>query len=140
MSRIYTAEDLDIDWDDEPEIIWCPMCLKTGYSVQLGPKILMNNEPRPEDYDQWLECGTCGWLCPIYSLEKEAEIKDSIETVNSPTDDKLTLKSAHKRRKPTRKVNRHIKKNIRQTNDPDIDLAIKQVVEDNVKVHYDSNP
>jgi hypothetical protein len=45
-----TAEDLD-DVYEGPEPIYCPFCLKAGYRVNLGPKILQANEPRPEDYE-----------------------------------------------------------------------------------------
>jgi hypothetical protein len=139
MTHILTAEDIEDYEEDEPEPLWCPFCLKRGYTVRLGPKILMNNEPRPQDYDEWLQCPTCGWLCPIYQVEKEATIKNAVETVDSPFENKLKLESAHKRR-TRKKVRRHIKKEIRKTNDPDIALAIKQVGEDNVKILYDSNP
>jgi hypothetical protein len=81
--HVLTADDLDDDWDWEPEKINCPMCEKRGYLVKLGPRILMNNEPRPDDYEDWLECPTCMWLCPIYSIAKEAEVKDVIEKVES---------------------------------------------------------
>jgi hypothetical protein len=129
-----------IDYEeDEPEAIFCPFCEKRGYLVQLGPRILMPNEVRPDDYDQWLQCPTCDWLCPLYEIPKEDTIKDSIETQESPTDDKLKLESAHKKR-TRRKVSRHVKKNIRQTQDPDILQEIKNVGEDNVKIVFDSNP
>jgi hypothetical protein len=139
MTHILTAEDIEDYEEDEPEPLWCPFCLKRGYTVRLGPKILMNNEPRPEDYEDWLQCPTCDWLCPIYAASKEAEVKDAVELQESPTDDKLKLVSAHKRR-TRKKVTRHINKHIRKTKDTDIALAIKQVGEDNVKVLYDSNP
>jgi len=94
-----TEEDINEYYEDLPEKIYCPHCEKRGYPVQLGPKILMPNESRPEDYDQFLECPTCYWICPIHEIPKEETIKDSIETQESPYEDKLKLESAHKRRK-----------------------------------------
>jgi MinD superfamily P-loop ATPase len=139
--RSYSEEEFT-EYDEEELItINCPMCEKRGYLVQLGPKILMPNEPRPDDYDQWLECPTCGWLCPIHEIPKEETIKDTIEKQESPFEDKFKLTCAHKRRKSnTRKIVRHIKKNIRQTNDPDINREIWQHGENNVRVIFDSNP
>jgi hypothetical protein len=128
------------DYDPEEPIIYCPNCEKRGYMNAIGPKILMPKEPKPDNYSDLWECATCGLQGDIGQIPKEATVKDAVETVESPTDDKLKLVSAHKRRKPTRKVSRHINKHIRKTKDPDIALAIKQVGEDNVKVHYDSNP
>jgi Fe-S-cluster-containing hydrogenase component 2 len=137
--RILTEEEFTQYDDEEIEPINCPHCEKRGYLVQLGPKILMPNEPRPEDYDQFLECPTCYWICPIHEIPKEETIKDSIETQDSPYEDKLKLESAHKRR-TRRKVARHINKNVRQTNDPDILREIRQHGSDNVKILVDTNP
>jgi len=137
--HILTAEDIE-DYEEEEEPLFCPECLKRGYTNRIGNKILVGNEPRPENYEDLWECAVCGLTGDISFMPKEATVKDAIEKVETPQDDKLRLVSAHKRRKPTRKVSRHINKHIRKTNDPDIALAIKQVGEDNVKVHYDSNP
>jgi hypothetical protein len=100
----------------------------------------MNGEPKPDNYSDLWECSTCGLTGDISFMPKEATVKDVIEKVETPQDDRLRLVSAHKRRKPTRKVSRHINKQIRKTKDPDIALAIKQVGEDNVKVVFDSDP
>jgi rubredoxin len=135
-----TEEEINELYDDEPEKIYCPHCEKRGYLVQLGPRILEPGEIRPEDYENWYQCTRCYYIHHYIEIPAQEQIKDSIELQESPYEDKTKLATAHKRRKPTRKVPRHINKNIRQTNDPDIALAIKQVGEQNVKVHYDSNP
>jgi hypothetical protein len=79
--RTFTEEEFTQNDDEELEQVNCPHCEKRGYIVQLGPKILMPGEIKPNDYDQWLECPTCMWLCPIYSVAKEATIKNAVETV-----------------------------------------------------------
>jgi hypothetical protein len=99
----------------------------------------MPGEVRPDDYDQFLECATCGWICPLFAAEKEAEIRNQIETVESPYDNKLVVDSAHKRR-TKKKVTRHINKKIKSTNDPDIAREIRQHGEQNVRVITDTNP
>jgi hypothetical protein len=136
--RILTADQIEDYEDDGP--IWCPSCLEHGYHNRIGNKILVGNEPRPDNYEDLWECATCGLTGDVSLMPKEANIKDAVETVESPTDDKLKLESAHKRRKSTRKVSRHIKKNIRQTNDPDIQREIRQHGSDNVKILVDTNP
>jgi hypothetical protein len=136
--RILTSEDFE-DYEEENDPIFCPTCLNRGYQNRIGPKILMPGEPKSENYEDFWECAVCGLNGDISQIAKEATVKNAVETVESPQDDKLKLVSAHKRR-TKKKVTRHINKHIRQTNDPDIALAIKQVGEDNVKVHYDSNP
>jgi hypothetical protein len=138
---MHVLTDADLDDYEEEEPIFCPACLERGYQNRIGNKILVGNEPRPDNYEDLWECAVCGLSGDISLMPKEANIKDAIEKVETPQDDKLQLKSVHKRRKSkTRKVQRHIDKHIRKTKDVDIALAIKQVGEDNVKVAYDSNP
>jgi hypothetical protein len=100
--HILTADDID-DYEEENEPIWCPFCLKRGYQIRLGPKILMPGQVRDEDYENWLECATCGWICPIFAAEKEGTIKDSIETIDSPFESKTIVESLHKRKSKTGK-------------------------------------
>jgi hypothetical protein len=138
--RVLTAEDIEDYEEEENNIIWCYACEKRGYKNPLGPRILMPGEVRPEDYEDWYECAICGLIHHYVEIPAQEQIKDSIETQDSPYEDKLKLTSAHKRRVPKRKVSRHIKKNIRRTNDADILREIKQHGSDNVKVLYDSNP
>lgn len=101
--RIYAQEDIDEQYEDAPEEIYCPKCLERGYKVRLGPKTLLPNEPRPDDYEDWLECGTCGWLCPINAVEPEATIKDTVETIESPFESKTIIESSPKRTNKTGK-------------------------------------
>ena len=53
--------------------------------VQLNNRIYQN-EPIPVDHDQWRQCHACGTIVPIYEIEKEATIKDVVETVDNPFD------------------------------------------------------
>jgi hypothetical protein len=54
--------------------------------VPLNNRIYPDNEPIPVDHDQWLQCHECGAIVPIYEIEKEATIKDIVETVDNPFD------------------------------------------------------
>jgi hypothetical protein len=140
--HVLTADDIDHYEEDEP--IFCPFCLERGYKIRLGPKILMPNEPRPDDYENFLECATCGWICPIYQLEKEASIKDSIETIESPFDNKTIIESLPKRVSKTGKkiavrgIKRKRDKN-KMHDDPEIN-ELMRIYGDRVKVVHDSNP
>lgn len=140
--RIYTQEDIDEQYEDAPEEIYCPHCLKRGYKVRLGPKILMPGQKRPDDYDEWLECPTCLWLCPIYQIEKETTIKDSIETIDNPFDNKTIIESLPKR---TNRIGKKIAARGRKTDknklhdDPEIS-ELMRIYGDRVKVIQDTNP
>jgi hypothetical protein len=133
--KTYTEDDFD--YEEEDTILWCQMCLKRGYQNRLGGKILMPNEPRPEDYESWLECGVCGWLCPIYQVEQEATIKDAVETNESPFEaGKFILETIPKRSSPAgkRAIAKRSRKKIRLDEDPEIDELLR-IYGDNMTVH-----
>jgi hypothetical protein len=137
--RILTAEDIeDDDYDDT--VIFCPACENRGYKNRIGPKILMPNEPRPDNYQDLWECPTCGLSGDASQIPKEETIKDAVETQDSPYESKTIVESVFRKRGPKKKIARHINKKIKHTDDPDIQREIKQHGENNVRVVYDSNP
>jgi hypothetical protein len=64
---------------------YCKHCLEFGFKVPLRNRIYQN-EPIPVNHENWRQCHECGLIVPIYELEKEASIKDVIETVENPFD------------------------------------------------------
>jgi hypothetical protein len=74
----------------------------------------MPGQQRDEDYYNWLECPTWGWLCPTYQVEKEATIKNAVETIDNPFDSKFYSQSIPKRYSPAGKKAsaKHRSKNI----------------------------
>ena len=73
--------------DDYEKIIsYCKHCLNFGFTVPLKNRIYRDNELIPVDHDQWLQCHECGAIVPVYEIEKEATIKDVVETVDNPFD------------------------------------------------------
>jgi uncharacterized C2H2 Zn-finger protein len=54
-----------VEDNDELEELLCPMCQKVGLQSLLGHKILLPNEVKQPDYDSWLQCPKCAFLCPI---------------------------------------------------------------------------
>jgi hypothetical protein len=76
-------------------------------------------------------------------VEKDAKIKNAIETIDSPYDNKTIIESMTKRSfsKTGKKVTRSRKrKNVRITNDADIQREIRQHGNRNVNIVYDSDP
>lgn len=57
----------------------------------------MPNEVRQPDYDEWLECPTCCNVIPKYEIEKEASIKDSVETVSIRFENQTEIMGISKR-------------------------------------------
>ncbi len=76
--------DFSEDKEDE-KISYCKECLKYGFSVPLKNRIYLN-EPIPPDHESWKMCHECGLIVAVYEIEKEASIKDVVETVDNPFD------------------------------------------------------
>ena len=137
--HVLTEDDFEYEEDTN---VYCPFCLERGYKIHFGGKILMPNEPRPEDYESWLECATCGFLCPIYQAEPEAEIKDAVETSESPFEaGKFQLETIPKRNSPGGKkaYAKRRRNKIKLDDDPEIN-ELMRVYGDRVNLVYDSNP
>jgi hypothetical protein len=75
----------DNDNDDSIKS-YCKHCLQFGFKVPLKNRIYPDNELIPVDHENWKQCHECGSIVPIYELEKEATIKDVVETVENPFD------------------------------------------------------
>jgi hypothetical protein len=141
MSRIIKAED--IDWEDtEPLSLYCPKCLERGYQNRLRPKILMVNEPRPDDYEDWFECIECGHIHHYVEIPATETIEDTIEKQSSPYEDRLQLvsvptRAAEKGKKPRPKRTKKDKNKLHD--DPEIN-ELMRIYGNRVKVVYDSGP
>lgn len=136
--REYVGEVDFEELEEEEQPNYCKNCLNRGYRVPLGPKILMPNEQRQPDYDEWLECPTCYNVIPKFELEKEASIKDSVETVDSPFENQTEIIGLEKRNSKTMgKQSR--KRNRPHHKDPEIDREIQQHGIDAVNIIYDSS-
>jgi Fe-S-cluster-containing hydrogenase component 2 len=99
--RTYSQEDINEQYEHEIEPVYCPKCLDAGYKVLLGPRILQPNEARPADYENWIQCPTCLWICPLHEIAHEEEIKDTMQTIESPFEQgKFVHESIPKRSSP----------------------------------------
>lgn len=117
--KVWTEEEFNELYEDEPEPIYCPYCIKRGYKILLGPKILMPNEPRPSDYENYLQCPTCYVEIPIYEMPKEETIKDTVETIDNPFDScKFEVQTIKKRTAKT--ISKRSRKKIKLDDDPEI--------------------
>jgi hypothetical protein len=89
LNRRSHVEIVDFSSDgygDQEKISYCKHCLKFGFRVRLRNRIYPDNEPIPIDHENWLQCHECGLVDLAYELEKEATIKDVVETVDNPFD------------------------------------------------------
>jgi hypothetical protein len=134
----YSEEEINELYEDEPEDINCPHCLERGYKVRLGGRILEPNEPRPADYENWLQCPTCLWICPIFELPKEETITDQVETIDNPFEgEKFHVETVKKRTAKT--LAKRSSNKIRPTRDKDIQREIQAVGEQNVHIIQDTS-
>jgi hypothetical protein len=135
--KTYSEEEINEYYDDEPEPVFCPLCEERGYRVELGPRILMPGEPRPDDYEYFLECPTCYQVIDIHAALIEATIKDAVETIESPFEQgKFILESIPKRGSAAgRKLSARKRRNkIKLDSDPEIDALLRAYGDDRVKV------
>lgn len=65
---------------DEGEFLYCEHCSKYGFKNKLGSTILKSGEQKQPDYEDWLQCHTCGNIYPVYEAKFESKIKDFVET------------------------------------------------------------
>ncbi len=86
MHRRSRAEIVDFSDDEEVKISYCKHCLKYGFLIPLKNRIYPDNEPIPVDHENYLQCHECGTIVPIYEIEKDASIKDVVETTDDPFD------------------------------------------------------
>jgi len=73
------------DDNDDTKKSYCKHCLEYGFKVPLQNRIYQN-EPIPPDDERskWVQCHDCGLIVPIYELEKESQIKNVVDTLESP--------------------------------------------------------
>jgi hypothetical protein len=110
-------EDDNGDNDDSIRS-YCKRCLKFGFNVQLKNRIYPDGQRIPIDHENWKQCHECGLIVPVYELQKEATIKDVVETVENPFDmgkSFLGIDSRSARRKMKKK-----KELFGDINDPDL--------------------
>jgi hypothetical protein len=82
------VEIVDFSSDDDNDSIksYCKHCLSFGFQVPLKNRIYPEGEPIPADHENYLQCHECGLIVPVYEIEKEASIKDVVETSDNPFD------------------------------------------------------
>lgn len=89
---------IEMDYYEDHTDVWCPHCKECGFRVKLGPKILMPNEQRQPDYENWLECPDYHEIVASYVIEHDATIiRDAVETVESPFENQTEIMGIPKR-------------------------------------------
>jgi hypothetical protein len=146
MTDRYSYVDFE---EDEDTNIYCPMCEKLGFTAIMGPKLILEGQQREPDHDSFLQCPSCGWLCPIHEVGPEPEIQDTAQTIESPYDNQEGIvmgvanrqtqrkKKAVSSNRVTRTTSKRRAHKI-QESDPEIEELKRRYGDDNVKVHYDS--
>ena len=84
-SSIEIVDFNDEEFKDSDEKNFCPDCKDYGFQVPLRNRIYPEGEQVPEDERaKWKMCFDCGLIVPVYELERESKIKDTVDTVESP--------------------------------------------------------
>jgi hypothetical protein len=117
-SRYDIVDFSDDDNENDDSKSYCKHCKKFGFKVPLKNRIYPYNEPIPVDHDQWRQCHECGSIVPIYELEKEATIKDVVETIDNPFDTGKSFLGVDSRK--ARRKARKKEELFGDINDPDL--------------------
>jgi hypothetical protein len=93
------TQDSDDDYvDGEPDTKKeCPHCLEYNSHVKLQGRILKKGEEKPPDYDQFLQCHSCGAIVPAHEGILESKIEESLETIDNPFQSKFEVVGIAKR-------------------------------------------
>lgn len=131
---------IDMDYYEDDMVMYCPHCKEAGFKVKLGPRILMDGETRPPDYENWLSCPDCYEVVAAYVVEGDASvIKDEIPTVETPFENNIEIIGAVPKRTSRAgriATARRRKQRYGRTADPDKEIAevIRKHGSDNVRV------
>jgi len=131
---------VDFNTDDVGKIRECPHCLEYEIHNKLQPRILKKGEVKPPDYDQFIQCYSCGNVFPIYEAHFESEIKDTLETTSNPFEGNESIFLATETKKEQRRKGKKHKGRFsyqQEHEDPDIQREIDKGLE--VNILYDSS-
>ena len=103
--------------------------------VQLNNRIYQN-ETIPIDHDQWRQCHECGTIVPIYEIEKEATIKDVVETSDNPFDIGTSFLGIDKRTSVGGKNARKKRERQKQLEDIKDDEVKRELAKGNTLINY----
>ena len=133
--------------ENEGVIRECTPCLEYEIHNKLKPRIPKKGEQRPPDYEQWIQCWECGTVYPLHQTFVEPEIKDSLETVQSPFDSNESVfistdtRATTRRKRETKdgyrkRVHKYRSKRIDydKKEDSDIQREIDKHGSDNVRI------
>src|SRR5438093_7736978 len=98
--------------------------------------------PKVDNIENFIMCPDCGWLCPIYELEPQPEIADTVEPTESPFESNKFVSEAIPKRgteQGKKTLSKKRNKKIKLHEDKEIDEEMRKHG-DRVKVVYDSNP
>ena len=125
---------IDMEYNDEQMVMYCPHCKAAGFHVKLGPKILMPGETRQPDFDKWLICPDCYEVVAAYVVEGDASvIKDDIPTVETPFESGFMIEGMPRR--TSRQGVKTRKKRDRPTDsNPEIQRELDRHGESNVHI------
>jgi hypothetical protein len=129
---------VDFNANDEGKIKECPHCLEYEIHNKLQPRILKKGEIKPPDYDDFVQCYECGNVFPIYEAHFESEIKDSLETIQTPFEDNGSVFLSTDSRATQRRKGKHRRRfKIGEHQDSEIQAAIDKGLA--VNILCDSN-
>jgi hypothetical protein len=120
----------------------CPHCIQYNFHVKLQGRKLKPGEQKPSDYDQFLQCHSCGNIVPAHEGILESKIQDSLETIETPFESKFEVTGIAKRITKEGKLTSARKRREKQRphhKDKEIDEEMRRHGSENVHIIQDTN-
>ena len=97
---------------------------------------MKKNEVKPPDYDEFIQCYSCGNIFPVYEAHYESEIKDSLETTDNPFENESIFLSTESRATQLRKGKKPRSKRFKTVDYEDLEIRgeIDRHGSDNVRI------
>jgi hypothetical protein len=133
-----------IDDHEDDVVRFCRYCLVYDVKIKLGPRQAKHGDERGPDWDLFMQCPNCGKITPKHEEKQEQEVSAFVEVTDNPFDDGVEILGARPKRNSPAGIKERDKRmkerNRMHHKDKEIDDAIRQFGEENVKVVYDSDP
>ena len=127
---------VDFNGNGEGKVRECPHCLEYEIHNKLQPRILKKGEVKPPDYDEFIQCYSCGNVFPVYEAHYESEIKDLLETTDNPFEGNESIfLSVESRATQRRKGKKPRSKRLKTLGHEDPDIAAEQKRHGSDNVH-----
>jgi hypothetical protein len=116
------------DYEDENPLKLCPNCLEHGSMGVLGPRLLLPNETKTSDWDQFLSCESCYTVVPIYEAKIRSQIEDFSELTENPFKEGSNILGLGNKQGAETDIQKERRKQLEEADKASDEIEIKQAL------------